>query len=147
MENNILPISIEKFAAFLDGNLAAEEMQGVAALISENDEMQMIVDTNSLIDDTLSTYSANESELPFELQSLDFALPDLDFELSAMATISPEKEIEDIIVAAAYENVSGAHLENDTNDIDMDTDALTNRVDFMEIGNETSSSNSYMDDL
>lgn len=71
-------ISIEKFAAFLDGNLSADEMRDIYAVIREDDNFQQFMDVNSVVDDALTSFSDSNNELPRELQTLDFDLPTLE---------------------------------------------------------------------
>lgn len=77
MENNFIPlISIEKFAAFLDENLSADEMQHVSTLIHTDSKMQEIMELSDFIDDYLynNNYSA---KLPNELFSMNFEIPSI----------------------------------------------------------------------
>ena len=57
--NNIGNITIERFAAFLDGNLPQEEMQHVADLIDStplyNDILGEVMSVDDTIDDMLSS--------------------------------------------------------------------------------------------
>lgn len=77
MANNILPISVAKFAAYLDGNLSADEIQEMSALIENNDSMHLLADANSIVDENLTAYSDNDMQLPIEIQE-DFEIPNLD---------------------------------------------------------------------
>lgn len=105
MEDNLfnLDISIEKMAAYLDGNLSADEMLGMSSLIESNNDLRMFVDASSVVDDTLSSYSDIDGEIPFELQSMDFDLPSLDCDFQGLVTLSPEPSpfLDDMMVAAS----------------------------------------------
>lgn len=68
-------ISIEKFAAYLDGNLPEGEMNELSSMIESNSELQAFANVNTLIDDTINGYSKQDIELPLELQSKDFEIP------------------------------------------------------------------------
>lgn len=68
-------ISIEKFAAYLDGNLPESEMNELSSTIESNSELQAFANVNTLIDDTINGYSEQDIELPLELQSKDFEIP------------------------------------------------------------------------
>jgi hypothetical protein len=77
MENNFIPlISIEKFAAFLDGNLSANEMQHVSALISTDSKMQGIMELSDFMDDDPHN-NYDSSELSDELFFIDFDIPSI----------------------------------------------------------------------
>ena len=144
-------ISIETMAAFLDGNLSADEMQSMSSLIGENDGMRMIVDASSVIDDTLSAYSPNELELPSELQSFDFVLPNLDSEISGLVTLSPEPVLEDVTVAAACADVpevqfGGEDFGSSEINVNSDIGDLLSGHDNLDIDNDASSLGMSMDD-
>lgn len=72
------PISIEEFAAYLDGNLSDDEMQRVSSVIENDEAMQDIADNNQSIEDLLSNCESSEFILPDELTSLDFDIPQFD---------------------------------------------------------------------
>lgn len=66
-------ISIEKMAAFLDGNLSASEMQHVSKIIEKDTSLQKFVEASDLIDDDIAI--EDYSVLPEELATTDFDLP------------------------------------------------------------------------
>ena len=72
------PISIEEFAAYLDGNLSDDEMQRVSSVIENDEAMQDIAVNNLSIEDALSHCESSEFTLPDELTSLDFEIPQFD---------------------------------------------------------------------
>lgn len=53
-DSSDFPVSIEKFAAYLDGNLSDDEMQRVEAVIDGDEGMQDVISHNQYIDETLS---------------------------------------------------------------------------------------------
>ena len=69
-------ISIEKMAAFLDGNLSASEMQEVSAIIDGNASLSKMVDLSDIVDDSMAIEDFDS--LPEELSSMDFDLPNLE---------------------------------------------------------------------
>lgn len=99
-------ISIEKMAAFLDGNLSASEMQGISSLIDNDASLQRFMDASSVIDDSISAFSLLDMDLPQELQMLDFELPSLDGDLHGLVTLSPEPSPfpDNLMVAACADN-------------------------------------------
>lgn len=76
--NFIPPISIEDFAAYLDGNLLPEDMDNVSAIIENDSAMQDIAFNFQAIDDTMTNNEPLEFMLPNELSSLDFEIPSID---------------------------------------------------------------------
>lgn len=72
------PVSIEKFAAYLDGNLSDEEMQRVSSVIEDDEMMQEIVGQSGWIDDWQEAYGQDDDLLPQELEGMDFTIPEVD---------------------------------------------------------------------
>lgn len=70
-------LSIEKFAAFLDGNLPEDEMQAVASLIDANEDYSAMLDDVMTIDDSLDMLSDQDDLVPAELLEMDFDLPEI----------------------------------------------------------------------
>ncbi len=71
------PISIEKFAAYLDGNLPEHEMLHVSLLIESNDDMRQIMQINDSIDETMEANVFIDMDLSDEITAVDFELPDI----------------------------------------------------------------------
>lgn len=71
-------ISIEKMAAFLDGNLPAAEMRDISAVIDGNDTLLQFMETSSVVDEALSAFSDSDFDLPEVLKTPDFELPSLE---------------------------------------------------------------------
>ena len=69
------PVSIEEFAAYLDGNLSDDEMKAVSSVIANDDAMQDIVLNSQTIDETLSNCEPLDLMLPDNLSSIDFEIP------------------------------------------------------------------------
>lgn len=54
MDKNFMsPVSIEKFAAYLDGNLSENEMNRVDILVSTNPDMEELVATSDEVDEDI----------------------------------------------------------------------------------------------
>ena len=69
-------ISIEKMAAFLDGNLSIDEMREVSSVIKENPALGKIVDISDIVDDKIII--ENYDTIPEELSSMAFEIPTLE---------------------------------------------------------------------
>lgn len=69
-------ISIEKFAAFLDGNLPQDEMQNISSTIEHDEALKAILDTSNMIDTTLENIP-DDVQIPDEIANLEFDLPNL----------------------------------------------------------------------
>lgn len=78
-DSSDFPVSIEEFAAYMDGNLSDDEMQRVSSVIDENKDMQEIIDSCNSIDDL---YDYNEfvgdTIIPDEIERMEFDVPNLD---------------------------------------------------------------------
>lgn len=70
-------ISIEKFAAFLDGNLPQDEMQNISSTIEHDEALKAILDTSNMIDTTLENGISDDVQIPEDIANLDFDLPNL----------------------------------------------------------------------
>lgn len=93
--------SIEKFAAFLDGNLSQSEMQQFSQMLEHNNALHQLSDASTLVDNTLAGYSDSDLQLPPEIVGSDFALPTIPTEdISPLVTLTPEP-MDDTLVAAA----------------------------------------------
>lgn len=117
------PVSIEEFAAYLDGNLSDDEMQRVSSVIENDGAMQNIADNNQSIEDTLSHFESSEFTLPDELTSLDFEIPQFDDSMNfdnawedlevaacvADTTCHAPTEYDDSSTLPSHENTVGIH--------------------------------------
>lgn len=68
-------ISIEQFAAFLDGNLPEDDMQSVSSIIDADKEYSDILGDVMHIDDTVDTYTSMPDAYADEIPDMDFDLP------------------------------------------------------------------------
>ena len=50
---NEIPISVETFAAYIDGMLSREEMERIGKIIESNDVLRAMVDTSDSIDEDI----------------------------------------------------------------------------------------------
>lgn len=101
----IFPISIEKFAAYLDDNLPENEMQEIEAAISQNDSLEELVEMSDMIDEDVQTYLQDDFTYDADMSMLDesdFEIPQLDeiseeIPLVASAAEGPDENIDDIL--------------------------------------------------
>lgn len=68
-------LSIERFAAFLDGNLNEEDMQEVAAAIDSSNEFTDILSEVMQVDECVDLYTSQPDMLQSESLDIDFDLP------------------------------------------------------------------------
>ena len=57
-------ISVEKFAAFLDGNLPQEDMDAISQLAEHDDSLHQLLNASSIIDNTIACYTEADLQLP-----------------------------------------------------------------------------------
>lgn len=73
-------ISVEQFAAFLDGNLPESEMNQIKTLAEKDSMLHELIEASSIIDSELSDCSIENIECPFDIDSLAFELPTINLE-------------------------------------------------------------------
>ena len=69
------PISAEKLASYLDGNLPVNELRQLSELINGDKLLREIVDECDSIDLAMDSFAVNSPELPDELKTDDFTIP------------------------------------------------------------------------
>lgn len=115
-------ISIEKMAAFLDGNLPADEMRDISAAIDNNDTLQHFMETSSVVDEALSSFSDSDFDLPEVLKTPDFELPSLEGGLIVPFSVDLAPVDNDMIAACS---ASAA------DDMEIDPNEAINATDYI----------------
>lgn len=114
------PISIEKFAAYLDGNLSEDEMNRIDALVSSNPDMEELVAISDEIDEDIQVYMQDEFAYEADmtvLEDIDFDIPNLDADLTPhVGTDTPDYRE----VAYAADAADGITDINETNQLNVD---------------------------
>lgn len=72
------PVSIEEFAAYLDGNLTEDGMNEVASAIQSDGFLQNVMSSCHTVDETVSAYEPLQLTVPEEISSTDFEIPQVD---------------------------------------------------------------------
>ena len=78
LDSSDFPVSIEKFAAYMDGNLSDDEMQRVESVIEEDETMQDVMDSMEQSELTLAEYGQEDMQLPEEIADDEFDVPETD---------------------------------------------------------------------
>ncbi len=78
MVKHLPHISIEKYAAYLDGNLPDEEMQQMKAFIDTDADMQAVLEADSSIGADLDLDLLENEPVSFEMDLPSIELPSLD---------------------------------------------------------------------
>lgn len=76
MDKQLLP-SIEKFAAYIEGNLSQDEMLQFSNMAARNEDLMLLLDANDTIEETLASYDEVDLMLPEEIAGMDFDLPEI----------------------------------------------------------------------
>ena len=152
LKHTSLP-SIEEFAAFLDGNLSANDMQQFTQLAAHDDALHQLLHANSVVDDTLDGLRDADLQLPADLMNADFELPEIPSsdDASMLVSLSPEP-VDDMLVAACSDDdvsmFSGIDQDDHTNTVDDmhdDSSLATSHDDGF--GNSDDSSDTFSDNI
>lgn len=75
-KNQSIPLSIERFAAYLDNNLPDGEMQAIDNVVNKDESLSQLVCLSKEADAVMADWQPEE--MPFDTNSLDFELPQID---------------------------------------------------------------------
>lgn len=75
-DSSDFPVSIEEFAAYMDGNLSDDEMQRIGSVIENDESMQGVIDCMEQSELTLAEYWQEDMQLPEVLEEMDFYIPE-----------------------------------------------------------------------
>lgn len=78
LDSSDFPLSIEEFAAYMDGNLSDDEMQRIGSVIENDETMQGVMDSMEQSELTLAEYGQEDMQLPEEIADGEFDLPETD---------------------------------------------------------------------
>lgn len=125
--------SIEEFAAFLDGNLSADDMQQFTKLAAHDDALHQLLHANSVVDDTLDGLRDTDLQLPTDLMNADFELPEIPSsdDASTLVSLSPEPMDDMLVAACADDDVSAFSDINQDEHITIGEDILDNSSQTM----------------
>ena len=140
------PVSIEEFAAYLDGNLTEDGMNEVAFAINSEDNLHAIMSSCQTVDDTLANYEPLQLTVPDEISTMDFEIPNVndcdylnigdwaDFDVAACAA---DTSVDDFMNPANDVASMNAHTGLDDDSSDMASDHF--KDDWNHSSNEESS--------
>lgn len=75
-KNQGIPLSIERFAAYLDHNLPDGEMQAIDNVVNKDESLSQLVCLSKETDTVIAEWQPEET--PFDANSIDFELPQID---------------------------------------------------------------------
>lgn len=150
MDKHLPPISIEKFAAYLDGNLSQEEMGTISSLANDDDSIKQLLDANSDIEETLSSYKSEDLILPKDIESMSFEIPQIRDNIHPLITLSPEPFIyTDVAAASSDADISFGDSDNlfGDSEISSGSDNYNHQLKDNDISTETDLTSNITDDL
>ncbi len=138
MNKHLPHISIEKYAAYLDGNLPDEEMRQTKAFIDNDSEMQAVLEEDSSIGADFDLDMLDNEPIPFDLELPSIELPTLDL----YSPIEQHGFIDEIFSPVSDrfgdemgsimdEGVNHHELLNDNDDMNGSFDIDNNPIDMM----------------
>lgn len=135
---SMIPVSIEEFAAYLDGNLTEEGMSRVSSLIDNDSSLQSFADNVQMVDETYANYTESELELPEEIISMDFNLPQLELDEPSLY------ECADLQVAACENELTDEMNDSlEDTDVDIINTEVTNVEESISDDNNSLSSDDF----
>ena len=75
-KNQSIPLSIERFAAYLDNNLSDGEMQVIDNVVNKDESLSQLVCLSKEADTFMADWQSED--IPFDTNSIDFELPQID---------------------------------------------------------------------
>lgn len=125
MDKNFMPpVSIEKFAAYLDGNLGDDEMNHIDALVSTNPDMEELVAVSDEVDEDIQVYMQDEFAYEADMTALedsDFDIPNLEADLTPhIGTDTPDYRE----VACAADEIDETNKIDETSQLNDDDDEI-----------------------
>lgn len=78
MHKRLPNISIEKYAAYLDGNLTDEEMQQIESFIEKDSDMQAFLAAEGVVNSDFDLDSLDNEFVPLDLELASIELPSID---------------------------------------------------------------------
>ena len=134
-------LNVEKFAAYLEGNLPENEMQQISTLIENDDALKSILDVSEQVDASLEDYASCGLQIPEELLTLDFELPNTNDTFVPLDTAPTDGILMSDIAAYTDEPLftednSNNHLYTENSDINnQDYSNKDNSDDFLDLNN------------
>ena len=125
LKHTSLP-SIEEFAAFLDGNLSANDMQQFTQLAAHDDALHQLLHANSVVDDTLDGFKDADLQLPADLMNAYIELPEIpssdDAQFAFPMGLTNESMGDSLMsqVVSTVDNDNELYNHNDENNIQHD---------------------------
>lgn len=133
MSKHSLP-SIEKFAAYLDGNLSQDEMKLCEGLAENNETFRQLLGANSLVEETIASYNDVDFEVPEDILNQEFEIPSLDNESDMDDSVLDMKEhLSDFLSDGMKDNETPINLsgseQNEQNKVMLNIEDINNSME------------------
>lgn len=133
MSKHSLP-SIEKFAAYLDGNLSQDEMKQCEGLAENNETFRQLLGANSLVEETIASYNDVDFEVPEDILNQEFEIPSLDNESDMDDSVLDMKEhLSDFLSDGMKDNETPINLsgseQNEQNKVMLNIEDINNSME------------------
>ena len=138
------PVSIEKFAAYLDGNLSEDEMNRIDTLVSTNPDMEELVAISDEVDEDIQVYMQDEFAYEADMTALedsDFDIPNLDADIIPHIGTDNTDYRGVACAADAADEISDIDVTNPLNDDDETIEDEFENDDFLTHKDEDTISN------
>ena len=136
-DSSDFPVSIEEFAACLDGNLSDDEMQRIDSVIENDESMQGVMDSMEQSELTLSKYTPDDLHLPEEIVDGELDLPDIDnHHVGGGGIFNPYSAVAACVAAPiAFDYLNDSFDEIEGNDFgktsDLNDNASSSHIEIM----------------
>lgn len=112
-------ISEEKFAAWLDGMLPADEMNRVGVLVEADSMLHQLRETSILVDDAISDFNEADIQKLLDIDTSAFELPAIsNNSISPLVNLSPEP-MDDLPIAACANDDTAISGDNNLTSEDL----------------------------
>ncbi len=114
-------LSIEKLAAFMEGNLTNDEMERISQMADSNFELYQLLDANDVIDNSIASFNEQDLQLPDEITGTDFRIPDIENEefFSSIDSFLGDEILSDKEDINADDSIKDSGQINDNDNMDM----------------------------
>ena len=136
-DSSDFPVSIEEFAAYLDGNLSDDEMQRIDSVIENDESMQGVMDSMEQSELTLAEYTPDDLHLPEEIVDGELDLPDIDnHHVGGGGIFNPYSAVAACVAAPiAFDYLNDSFDEIEGNDFektsDLNDNASSSHIEIM----------------
>lgn len=142
IKNTNPSVSIEEFAAFIDGNLDEVNSERVLSAISSDNSLSQLIEDNDMIDENIDLYENESLMFSNEIDDVFFSIPDVPNIQYENINECVNFEDDDFLDDDVIENSHQSHLYEKDLSNDNDNESNLNTID-MENSNNTANEDQY----